>query len=151
MTDRLYQILTAHSRLNAKLRREMATLKQIKETAASSSAIRYDSEKVQTSPTDPIIRYMIMIEEQEARVADIQDQLRMADNKVSDLFQALTEDQSEVMTELYIHRMSAEGVKLKLAMSRSSVYRYRSEAIRILEKRLKSETKKDRLRQTTMV
>ena len=64
MTDRLYQILTAHSRLSAKLRREKETLQQIKETAESSSAIRYDSEKVQTSPTDPIIRYMIMIEEQ---------------------------------------------------------------------------------------
>ena len=150
MTDRLYQILTAHSRLSAKLRREIETLKQIKETAAS-SAIRYDSEKVQTSPSDPIIRYMIMIEEQEVRVADIQDQIRKADNRVSDLFQALTEDQSEVMMGLYIHRLSAESVKLKLAMSRASVYRYRSEAIRILEKKLKSETKKDRMRRSTMV
>lgn len=151
MTDRLYQILTAHSRLSAKLRREMETLKQIKETAASSSAIRYDSEKVQTSPSDPIIRYMIMIEEQEARVAEIQDQIRRADNRVSDLFQSLSEDQSEVMMGLYIHRLSAESVKLKLAMSRASVYRYRSEAIRILEKKLKSETKKDRMRRSTMV
>lgn len=151
MTDRLYQILTAHSRLSAKLRREKETLQQIKETAESSSAIRYDSEKVQTSPTDPIIRYMIMIEEQEARVMEIQDQIRKADNRVSDLFQTLSEDQSEVMTELYIHRLSAESVRLKLSMSRSSVYRYRSEAIRILERRLKTETKKDKLRQTTMV
>lgn len=148
MTDKLYQILTAHSRLSARLRREKETLQQIRETAMSASAIRYDIDKVQSSPTDPMVRYMTMINEQETRVADVQDQIRKADNMVSDLFQALTEDQSNVMTELYIHRLGAERVKAKLAMSRASVYRYRAEAIRILEARLKNEIKKEKLRQT---
>ena len=147
MTDKLYQILTAHGRLSAKLKREKETLQQIRETAWSASAIRYDADKVQSSPSDPMTRYAIMIEEQEVRVADIQDQLRRADNRVSDLFQALTEDQSNVMTELYVHRLSADRVKSKLAMSRASVYRYRSEALRILEAKLKTEIKRDKLRQ----
>lgn len=151
MTDRLYQILTAHSRLSAKLRRERETLQQIRDTAQSASGIRYDVDKVQTSPSDPMTRYIVMIEEQETRVANIQDQIRKADNRVSDLFQALTEDQSDVMTELYIHRLSAGIVQAKLAMSRASVYRYRAEAIRILEAKLKTETKRDKLRRTTIV
>ena len=135
MTDRVYRLLTAPRQTRIRIKSAEAQLEEMLEAAKAPSAIRYDKDKVQTSPDpDPLAGLMARCDEMERDIIALKRQEAEQCDAIREQCQYLSDLESAVICMYYIGMARVEEIAEKLNYSASTVYTVRRIAQRKLEK-----------------
>ena len=104
MTQKVYDILTKPKVIRAQIRKAEAEREGLR-LSMLPPAIRYDIDKVQTSPQDPFVQYAARFEEIERRIALLQIDYLNAQDDVVSLANKLEEPQSTIITLRFVSGM----------------------------------------------
>ena len=102
------------------------------------SAVRYDSDKVQSSPIDPMPRYAEKMDELQTRIKRLWLQLNDAQDDIIDkMLKAsiqLTPIEQDVIVMFFIGGNTARRIAFELGRTERGIYKIRKRAMRKLEK-----------------
>ena len=136
MNQEVYEFLTRPRRIGKKIMRLEARRNELI-TCMLPSGIRYDLEKVQTSPDDPMIRLAGEIDEIDRKIAQLKQEKIKATRQISDTIETLPdEDEKTVLMLHWVHREKMQDVAEKLYCSRRTVFRIYQRGINDLEEKL---------------
>ena len=94
------------------------------------SGIAYDGDRVQTSPEDRMADVLAKVAEIDAEIEQLRREKAKAVMRVSEMIEALEDEgQRQLMSALYIARMSMTEAAAYVSYSRRQAYRIRREAI----------------------
>lgn len=133
MTDELFSILIAPSELQDEIESIESKIKAYRDKMLP-SAIRYDSDKVKSSPKDIMPEYVAKIEGlSNLKEKKIIEQFK-ALNRVEALAEHLTGTEKRIIIMRYMENREYEEIAEILYMSERQMFNYRKSAIEKLEK-----------------
>lgn len=138
MTDELYEILTRPKTLKSDINRIDERIEDTR-LMMLPSAIRYDKEKVITSPTDPMLKFAEDIYELEAQKQQLKEQYIDARNKLLKLIDMLSTDlMKDIIQSRYMAAKKFVDIVELLPIEESQMYRLHSKAIEEMEAIIKT-------------
>ena len=123
MTQKVYDILTKPKVIRAQIRKAEAEREGLR-LSMLPPAIRYDIDKVQTSPQDPFVQYAARFEEIERRIALLQIDYLNAQDDVVSLANKLEEPQSTIITLRFVSGMDFNEISKSIHMSERNMFRH---------------------------
>ena len=99
------------------------------------SAVRYDTDKVQSSPTDPMARYAERVDELQRRIKQLQIQYLEARDEIANVAVHLEYKQQEVIMLRYVARCSWRMIAFELGCTEDWVFKLHRKAVKNLEKK----------------
>lgn len=139
MTTRLLNILTAPRWIRQDIADLESELEAYRQTMGV-SGIRYDQDKVKTSPKDKMPEYAARVEGLLKKIKRKQQEYLKAHDKVKRLANKLDGIEKSIIIQRYLEGKRYEDIAESFPMSESQMYRYRHEAIEKLEKMLVNES-----------
>ena len=131
MTDRLHTMLTKPGRIRARIREEELRKERLYYSLLP-SGIRYDAEKVKSSPRDPMPAYIAEAEEIDELIRSLKDMLRDAENEILSAITALDTTEAKIIRLRYVDGLSWEKVAREVNYSRRHMFRiYRGSIIKL--------------------
>lgn len=116
----LYQVRNLDRAVNRKLE-EIFKLK----TMATNITVTYDSERVQTSPSDKLSSTVAKIVDYENEVDALVDKYIATRKRIIEQIESLpNEDYRDVLTERYINGLTFDAMTTKLHMSRNKIIQH---------------------------
>jgi len=95
------------------------------ETCLLPSAIRYDKDKVQTSPEDPMAKIVSEIADLERRMGEIQYAKSVRIHEISRVINALeSKEERTALTMRYINRKSVTDIAEAMGYSERRIYQF---------------------------
>ena len=102
------------------------------------SAVRYDTDKVQSTPVDPMPRYAEKMDELQTRINKLWIQLNDAQDDIIDkMLKAsyqLTPIEQDVIVLFFIGNKTVRWIGFELGRTERGIYKIRKRAMRKLEK-----------------
>lgn len=139
--NEVYAILNRVSTLDAELQIVNVRIERM-ESTLQGHAIRYDSDRVQTSPTDRVADVMADMDALLKRQKYLQRELLKAEQRVADLIGYLTDSKHRlVLTYRYIADLPWAAIAARMSYNERHVKRLRDEAVGYLCKNLQNSTK----------
>lgn len=135
MTDRLHTMLTKPGRIRARIREEELRKERLYYSLMP-SGIRYDAEKVKSSPRDPMPAYIAEAEEIDELIRSLKDMLRDAENEILSAITVLDTTEAKIIRLRYVDGLSWEKVAREVSYSRAQTFRRYREAITKLDQSL---------------
>lgn len=140
MTDELYERLTAIQRQRRKIREAQEDLEIMFQSMVSPAATRYDKDKVQSSPTDPMLNYAVRVEKQENKIQELKADLpRVTQETVSFIRRTSKAEYATALIGIYVRQTNREQLAKEMNYSVDSIFRFRRQGIRELEQILAEE------------
>lgn len=142
MTDRLYKML----RRPGRIRERIAQAKLKKDRLYNSmlpSGIRYDADKVKSSPRDPMPAYIEEAEEIDALIRSLKAELRKAEEEIMEATAVLDKTGADIIRYRYVNGLSWEAVAREICYSRRHMFRIYRETITKLDHSLTRGNHKD--------
>lgn len=133
MTDKLYCKLSAPRKTMARIGSLQSQIKVL-EMATLPGAIRYDKDKVQSTPVNKQEEIIADIDERWRKLVEQQKKLVEETTELTDMFSQLDLEKSRIMQCYYIAGMSWSKVAEEVNYSERHLYRLKGEAIADLEK-----------------
>jgi predicted transcriptional regulator len=128
-TQEIYEILGRPRLITGRIQRLTMQRDEL-ESAALPGAIRYDRDTVQTSPEDRMADVLAKVADIDAEIEQLRREKAKAVMRVSEMIEALEDEgQRQLMSALYIARMSMTEAAAYVNYSRRQAYRIRREAI----------------------
>lgn len=122
MTDRVYQLLDAPRRTRYQIK-QLEAKRQAVEYAMMPGGIRYDKDKVQTSPSDQMPERAAELDEIDRRLLSLKDRYLKEVSAIEEACHRLTDDaECTVLIMRYIGGDSVRRIGRQLSYSRSGVY-----------------------------
>lgn len=138
MTDRLHTMLTKPGRIRARIREEELRKERLYYSLLP-SGIRYDAEKVKSSPRDPMPAYIAEAEEIDELIRSLKDMLREAENEILSAIVVLDVTEALIIRYRYVDGLSWEKVAREVNYSRRHMFRIYRESIIKLDQSLSRE------------
>lgn len=135
MTDRLHTMLTKPGRIRARIREEELRKERLYYSLLP-SGIRYDAEKVKSSPQDPMPAYIAEAEEIDELIRSLKDMLREAENEILSAIVVLDVTEALIIRYRYVDGLSWEKVAREVNYSRRHMFRIYRESIIKLDQSL---------------
>lgn len=140
MTDELYERLTAIQKQRRKIKEAQEDLEIMFQSMVSPAAMRYDKDKVQSSPTDPMLNYAVRVEEQEDKIQKLKADLpRVTQETVSFIRRTSKAEYATALIGIYVRQRNREQLAKEMNYSVDSIFRFRRQGIRELEQILTEE------------
>ena len=98
-------------------------------------AIRYDKDKVQASPQDPMAEYAVRLDELERKIEDLQTEYLNAQDEVVTVANELTSPGDVIITLRFISGWDFQSIAKEISMSERQMFRYYKVAQEELTKR----------------
>ena len=133
MTTRLLNILTAPRWIRMDIADLESELEAYRQTMGL-SGIRYDQDKVRTSPKDRMPEYAARVEGLLKMIKRKQQEYLKAHDKVKRMADELEGVEKSIIIQRYLEGKRYEDIADSFPMSESQMFRYRREAIEKLEK-----------------
>lgn len=93
-------------------------------------AIRYDLDKVQTSPKDKLTEIIAKVDELDRQIEELMQEKAMLIIKIGEAIEQLPDDNEKtVLTEFYIGRVSMEKVAALINYSPRRAYYFRKQGV----------------------
>ena len=138
MTDRLHTMLAKPGRIRARIREEELRKERLYYSLLP-SGIRYDAEKVKSSPRDPMPAYIAEAEEIDELIRSLKDMLREAENEILSVIAVLDATEAMIIRLRYVDGLSWEKVAREVNYSRRHMFRIYRESIIKLDQSLSRE------------
>ncbi len=124
MTDKLYTFLHRPMWTKAKIRTKEAQIDDLR-LMMLPGAIRYDKDKVQSTPSDPMSEYAERLSELEADIRKLKRQYLREQKEVVKYISMLPDpNETEVLTARYISGMRFDDIAKQCQVSEPTVYRW---------------------------
>lgn len=124
MTDKLYTFLHRPMWTKAKIRTKEAQIDDLR-LMMLPGAIRYDKDKVQSTPSDPMSEYAERLSELDADIRKLKRQYLREQKEVVKYISMLPDpNETEVLTARYISGMRFEDIAKQCHVSEPTVYRW---------------------------
>ena len=99
------------------------------------SAVRYDTDKVMSSPTDPMPRYAERVDELQRRIKDLQHKYLDARDDIANVAIHLQYKEQEVIMLRYVAQCSWRMIAFEMGCTEDWVFKLHRKAVRTLEKK----------------
>lgn len=133
MTDRVFNLLNAPRWDHEKLKSLMAQREAVYDSVMP-TAIRYDLDKVQSSPEDPMTEMMARLEDIDRKIIAARKQFIDDSDRIVEACADLPcEEERTVITMYYIGRKSMIEIADTIGYARSRTYEYRQQALKDLD------------------
>lgn len=133
----IYDFLSRPRFIKSEIRRAEAEQDNLR-LSMYPSAVRYDTDKVQSSPVDPMPRYAEKMDELQTRIKRLWLQLNDAQDDIIDkMLKAsiqLTPIEQDVIVMFFIGGNTARRIAFELGRTERGIYKIRKRAMRKLEK-----------------
>lgn len=140
MTNKLYNILTQPSNIKADIKRMQERIDDLR-LMMLPSAIRYDKDKVVSSPSDPMSKYIINLEKYELKQKKLMDQYVEARDIMIELIDRLEIPcQRDVIQYRFMNGLKFYEIAEEIQYSEAQTYRIYADAIEALEVLLKDDS-----------
>lgn len=106
------------------------------ETCLLPAAIRYDKDKVQTSPDDQMSKICAEIHELELEMAKVQRKKFIQIEKIEKAVNALADEERTALTMRYINRVSVSAIAEAMGYSEQRIYQFMDKGGAQIAKRL---------------
>lgn len=137
MTDKVYNFLTQVRHTEHLIRQKLAK-KEALENCLEPSAIRYDLDRVQTSPEDQVSKICAEIEELDRDISRLHIQAAEQTEEICDRIDELESDEERtVLLQFYVQRWRMEDIADGLEYSVSGAYKIRRRGASRLDRILK--------------
>lgn len=137
----IYSILNRVSNLDAELQIINMRIERM-ESTLQGHAIRYDSDRVQTSPADKMADVLSDVEPLLTKQKYLQRELLKAEQETADLIGCLTDSKYRlVLTYRYTASLPWSAIAARMSYDERHVMRLRDEAVGFLCKNVKNVTK----------
>lgn len=136
MTNELYQVLNEPSIIKHQIR--LIDI-QINDTRLMMlpSAIRYDRDKVMSSPSDSMIQFAEKLDELEQKKRNLEKEYLIKRDELVSLVDRLNnKEMKDIMYARYIEDIGLYKMERRVNMSKSKIYQVYSKAIKLLEKQI---------------
>ena len=133
MTEALYAALNKPKWIRQDIENLESELNAYTETMKL-SGIRYDSDKVKTSPKDYMPEYAARVDSMQSKIKEKQQEYLKAHDAVRELADALQGIEKKIIIQRYLECRRYEDIAAGVYMSVRQMYKYRSRAIEKLEK-----------------
>lgn len=137
MTDRLHTMLAKPGRIRARIREEELRKERLYYSLLP-SGIRYDAEKVKSSPRDPMPAYIAEAEEIDELIRSLKDMLRDAENEILSAITVLDTTEAMIIRLRYVDGLSWEKVAREVNYSRAHTFRLYRDIIVKLDQSMSS-------------
>lgn len=140
MTNKLYNILTKPSSIKADIKRMQERIDDLR-LMMLPSAIRYDKDKVVSSPSDPMSKYIINLEKYELKQKKLMDQYVEARDTMIELIDRLEIPcQRDVIQYRFMNGLKFYEIAEEIQYSEAQTYRIYADAIEALEALIKDDS-----------
>lgn len=133
----VYDFLCKPRNIKSEIRRAEAERENLR-LRMYPSAVRYDTDKVQSSPVDQMPEYAEKLDELETRIKNLWLQLNeVQDDVITKMLTAsypLTPIEQDVIVLFFIGGRTARKIGLELGRTERGIYKIRKRAMRKLEK-----------------
>lgn len=136
MTDNVYQLLYEPRRIDQQIGRINAKIRSLRDSLAL-SGVRYDIDRVQSSPSDRMSAVIAEIDALEHRRDELIDSRMQAVEAIETAVNGLEDDvEKTVLYMQYIGCESMDEIADEMHYSRRSAYRLRAQALRSLDRQV---------------
>lgn len=130
MRNEVFQFLTTPKNLKARIACIDVQIQDLR-LMMLPSAIRYDKDKVQTSPEDPMLKYAERLDELERKKAALQKQYLTAQEAVSRAINCLADPyEAQVLTMRYVGNKRFDDIIEAMPFASATVYRMHKEGLK---------------------
>lgn len=133
MNRALYLVLARPKRIRLQIRKTEAVIEGLRLSMLPGS-VRYDKDRVQSSPDDPMTQYITRIEKLEKKIQELQLKYLDAQDEIVLLADSLPGPQDTIITLRFVSGWDFPGIAKSLGMSERQMFRYYRKAIDALEK-----------------
>ena len=134
MTEAVYKLLTKPRKIRGQIKKAEAEMEGLK-LSMLPGAIRYDKDKVQASPQDPMAQYAVRLDELERKIEDLQTEYLNAQDEVVTVANELTSPGDVIITLRFISGWDFQSIAKEISMSERQMFRYYKVAQEELMKR----------------
>lgn len=134
MTEAVYKLLTKPRKIRGQIKKAEAEMEGLK-LSMLPGAIRYDKDKVQASPQDPMAQYAVRLDELERKIGDLQTEYLNAQDEVVAVANELTSPGDVIITLRFISGWDFQSIAKEISMSERQMFRYYKVAQEELTKR----------------
>lgn len=140
MTDELLKILTKPRNIKAEMRRVDARIEDTR-LMMLPSAIRYDTDKVISSPSDPMLKFAEQIDELEQQKKKLKEEYLVARSKLLNLVDKLSDNiMKDVIQARYMSEMRFKDIVETIPVEEAQMYRLHNKAIGEMEEIIKHDS-----------
>lgn len=133
MTDSVYQLLYAPRRIDQQIGRISAKIRSLRDSLEL-SGVRYDTDRVQSSPSDRMSAIIAEIDALEHKRDELIDGRIRAIEQIEEAVNGLSDEtERTVLYMQYIGRERMDDIAETIGYSRSRLYEIRSRALRSLD------------------
>lgn len=133
--DEIFKFLNRPRYISVQLRMAEAELDGLRYSAYP-SAIRYDTDRVITSPHDPMPAYAAKVDEIQTRIKGLTEALVEAQDAIVDVTYDLPYLEQEVIVLRYVGRWNWKRIAMDLGKTEDWMFKTHRRAIKDLEKKL---------------
>lgn len=134
MTEAVYKLLTKPRKIRGQIKKAEAEMEGLK-LSMLPGAIRYDKDKVQASPQDPMAQYAVRLDELERKIEDLQTEYLNAQDEVVTVANELTSPGDVIITLRFISGWDFQSIAKEISMSERQMFRHYKVAQEELTKR----------------
>ena len=134
MTEAVYKLLTKPRKIRGQIKKAEAEMEGLK-LSMLPGAIRYDKDKVQSSPQDSMAQYAVRLDELERKIEDLQTEYLNAQDEVVAVANELTSPGDVIITLRFISGWDFQSIAKEISMSERQMFRYYKQATIELGKR----------------
>ena len=134
MTEAVYKLLTKPRKIRGQIKKAEAEMEGLK-LSMLPGAIRYDKDKVQASPQDPMAQYAVRLDELERKIGDLQTEYLEAQDDVVAVANELTSPGDVIITLRFISGWDFQSIAKEISMSERQMFRHYKVAQEELTKR----------------
>lgn len=134
MTEEVYQLLNRPRWTKSRIRTLQTQIEDLR-LMMLPSAIRYDTDPVQTSPEDPMLKYAEKLLDLEAEVRRLKDEYYTESEALRGAIAGLSNvNEAEVLTCRFIADLRVDAIADRMHASESTIYRWQRKGIEHLTK-----------------
>lgn len=135
--DEVYDFLMGPYHKRLEIQRKESLIAELR-SCLLPGAIRYDADKVQSSPSDQLSEVMAKIDEMERQVETLKVERSALIVEVNNMIEKLENGiERSVLTEWYINRTKPSRIASKIGYSERRMYHYKKEGVLHLAQILK--------------
>ena len=133
MTDELYEVLNKPRWTKIRIATKRAQIENIHEMMLP-SGIRYDKENVQSSPSDPMMKFVEKLSDLESSLQELEKSYTDQYTKVENLIKKINDARlEEILTLRYLVGLNPRDIAKSMGYAESWVHKLHRDAIKDLE------------------
>ena len=129
MKDEVYDFLTAPKKTKLKIRAKQMQIEDLR-LMMLPGAIRYDKDSVQSSPEDPMMKFIVRVDELETAIKELKKQYVGEQKLISEAIEELEDDREKVvLIGRYVRGESYDEIAAELFLSTDRVFQIHRSAV----------------------